>query len=86
MLNEKLTKDFENPKPKKDKPDYGTLIQLLAVCENNDMNRAKANLKELKRYEYINDYGLAAWFRKAIDEEDIAMIAVKIRFMINKMK
>jgi len=56
--------DADNLKPKKDKPDSGTLDRLRQACINYEMSGVDAALEELEAFDYELNGELIAWLRE----------------------
>jgi hypothetical protein len=74
--------EAENSRPKKDKPDGQTLSELLAACEQYNMDEADAAMEEIENYEYESDGGLAKWLRENVDMMNFSVIKEKLVAMI----
>ncbi|MCL2261010.1 MAG: transporter substrate-binding domain-containing protein [Fibromonadales bacterium] len=70
--------DAENPKPKKDKPDFDVLADLLIACKAYDMDGADAAMEKIEQYQYTDDNGLANWLRENIDMMNFVHIVQKL--------
>ena len=75
--------EAENPKPKKDKPDFEVLSNLLTACKVYDMDGADAAMEEIEEYQYTADDGLANWLRENIDMMNFAQIVQKLSQLNN---
>ena len=68
--------DAGNSKPKKDKPENGLLLNLLAACKAYNMNAVDTAMKEIEQYKYED--GLALWLRENVDQMNYSEIAEKL--------
>ena len=59
--------EYENQKPKKEKPDNELLLKLLAACDAYSMENADATMTEIEEYQYTADDGLAVWLRENVN-------------------
>ena len=78
-LNESARKQ---EKPKKAKPDADALTRLLAACKNFDTTKADEIVKEIDRFEYESDEGLALWLRENVDQMNYSEIAERLSGMV----
>jgi len=65
-------------KPKKDKPDREMLTQILAACEDFNMSKADALIKEMENFEYESDGELILWLRENADQMNRPEIAERL--------
>jgi response regulator RpfG family c-di-GMP phosphodiesterase len=72
----------ENPRPKKNKPDWQVLSKLLAACEQYKMDEADTAMKEIENYEYESDGGLSQWLRENVDMMNFSEIKEKLAALI----
>jgi CheY-like chemotaxis protein/HPt (histidine-containing phosphotransfer) domain-containing protein len=73
--------DANNPKPKKSKPDAEALAKLLAACGKYDMDGVDEAMKEIDRYKYEQDEGLAEWLHDNAELMNFTRIAEKLSGM-----
>jgi len=59
--------EAEKPKPVKDKPDTGLLLELLSACKAYDMTSADEVMSQIDEFKYDSDDGLAEWLRFNVD-------------------
>jgi len=68
----------ESDKPKKDKPDDGLLLKLLAVCEVYDMDGVEEAMAEIDLYQYTSDDGLVDWLLESVELMECDPIITKL--------
>jgi len=68
----------EREKPKRNRPDGGTLDRLRSACEEGDIDAADAAMNEIEKYGYDSDEGLVAWLRENVDGMNYTAIAEKL--------
>jgi CheY-like chemotaxis protein len=56
----------ENPKPVKEKPDGGLLLELLAACKDYDMGRADEVMEEIAQFRYEAGGEFVEWLRERV--------------------
>ncbi|MCL1815278.1 MAG: ATP-binding protein [Treponema sp.] len=71
----------DKPRPKKDKPDNGVLLKLLAACKDYDMDSVDAAMLELGGFEYESDDGLAVWLRENVEQMNFEQVKKKLSDM-----
>jgi len=74
--------DAENPKPTKDKPDNETLLKIFSACQEYDIDSLEEIVKDMEKYRYTSDDGLAAWLSNNVKltnfKEIIELLSNKI--------
>ena len=78
--------DVEHPRPRKDKPDVGTLAKILTACREYNVDELDAAMTEIERFEYTSDDGLAMWLRQNVDQTNYAPIVEKLSSLIDEME
>ena len=73
---------FENPKPRKEKPDREMLQKLLAACESYDMDGVDSAIDEIERCDYDSDDGLAVWLKENVEKMNFSQITEKLSSLI----
>ena len=68
----------DNLKPKREKPDKGTLDKLREACVNYEMNNVDAAISELEAFEYESDGELVIWLRKNAEQTNFDEIAERL--------
>jgi HPt (histidine-containing phosphotransfer) domain-containing protein len=71
--------ESNTPKPKKDKPDKDTLLQLLDACDIFDMGKVEELMGEINSYQYESDDGLADWLKKNVELVNFDEIVDKLK-------
>jgi PAS domain S-box-containing protein len=68
----------DNPKPKRDRPDSGTLDRLRRACTDFEMSVVDAALEELEAYSYESGGELISWLRENAEQMNFDEIAKRI--------
>ena len=74
----------ENPRPRKGEPDRDLLKQLLAACENFNVDGIDAAMAELESCEYESGGELVSWLRANVDRADYAQIEERLSTLIGE--
>ena len=69
---------FENPKPRKEKPDRDLLLKLVSACESYDMDGVDSAMDEIGSCEYNSDDGLATWLKENVEQMNFIQIVEKL--------
>ena len=77
---------LNTPKPKKDKPDIGTLSELLAACKKYDMDGVDAAMAEIESFEYESDEELVTWLRSNVEQMNFTQIEEKLSALIDAVE
>ena len=72
------SRNADNPKPKRDKPDGVVLSKLLTACDAYDMDEVDAAMEELTGYLYESDDGLVDWLHENVDLMNFTEIVEKL--------
>jgi CheY-like chemotaxis protein/anti-sigma regulatory factor (Ser/Thr protein kinase) len=70
--------DSQVKKPIKDKPDNQMLTKLRDACDTYDMDEVDEAMKEISRYQYTSDEGLAQWLEKNVELMNFTEIVEKL--------
>ena len=73
-------------KPRKDKPDRGTLTELLNACKEYDMDGVDAAMAEIESFEYESGDGLTVWLRENVEQMNFVQIDEKLSALIGTVE